>query len=276
MKITDHLLYRPDDTPIPFRMSPNHGEEYIPKLIVIHYTAGPSLVQAVDWLSNPQSKASAHVVIGRDGTIAQIVPFNRIAWHAGVSEWNGMRNLNQYAIGIELENAGRLTQHGERWRAWFGQEYTQEDVLVANHKNENTSSGWHLYTPTQIQVTMEVCLCLAQAYNITDIIGHDDISPGRKSDPGPAFPMGSFQSRLTGRLEEDINLYSAKTHLNVRMGPGAHYGTIEGSPIPPGTKVEIIQSEGSWRFVDVLDSVNGINDLQGWVHGRYLDRLENA
>ena len=86
--------------------SPNHSGEITPKFIVMHYTAGWSAEGSITWLTNKESKVSAHLVIARDGTITQLVPFNKKAWHAGPSVYDGYKNLNSHSIGIALDNAG--------------------------------------------------------------------------------------------------------------------------------------------------------------------------
>lgn len=112
MKVTSHLLYFDDGKQVPFVESPNVDSGLQPEYIVMHYTAGPTAKAAVNTLTNKSAKVSAHLVIGRDGSIFQLVPFNKVAWHAGVSSWEGRTSLNMYSIGIELDNNGRLTRKG--------------------------------------------------------------------------------------------------------------------------------------------------------------------
>ena len=103
-----------------------------------------------------------------------------------------------------------------------------------------------------------------------------DIASGRKSDPGPAFPLQSFRARLLGRQEEEEVQYETTSELNIRSGPGTQHPPIPGSPLPPATRVEILQRDGSWAQVDVLGVVSGVMDMQGWVHSRYLQRAGRA
>ncbi len=272
MKIVRHRLHDDAGTAAPWRPSPNHGGKLEPEYLVIHYTAGRSLEESVDWLTRKESRASAHVVIGRDGTIVQLVSFDRVAWHAGASSWEGRTGLNRWSLGIELDNAGRLERQGTRWRSWFGQTYAEEDVLEATHKHGSEPAGWHLYTPPQIEAAFHLSARLVERYGLRDVIGHEDISPGRKTDPGPAFPMASFRARIYGRREEAPPVYRTTTHLNIRTGPGTQHETLAVSPLPVHTPVEVLREEGSWRLVDVLVAVNDVADVQGWVHHRYLER----
>jgi N-acetylmuramoyl-L-alanine amidase len=273
MKIIDHHLCKDDETPYPSKESPNSGGKVIHEYLVIHYTASRNAQESVDWLTNPKSKASAHLVIGRDGSITQLVPFNTKAWHAGASIWEGRVGLNMYSIGIELDNAGRLTRSGNQWCAWFGDPYDESEVLEAVHKYETGHSGWHIYTPEQIDAVLKVGVLLFSHYKLRDVVGHDDISPGRKADPGPAFPMHSFRARLLGRSEEKDVQYETTTSLNIHTDAGTQYPLIPGSPLPPDTRVELLNRKGNWALVDVVGIVKGVMDMEGWVHIRYLKRV---
>ncbi len=97
-------------------------------------------------------KVSAHLLIKRDGTIIQFVDFDKRAWHAGESTFNNTPNCNDYSIGIELEGSNHIA-----------------------------------YETQQYQVLNKVLSILKSHYPVADIKGHSDISPGRKTDPGPAF-----------------------------------------------------------------------------------------
>lgn len=273
MKITNHYLYKNDGTQIDFVPSPNIGGNLEHKFLVIHFTAGRSATESVDWLASKKAKASAHVVIGRDGSVTQLVPFDRVAWHAGASSWEGLEGMNNYSLGIELDNAGRLTRHGERWRAWFGVDYDEADIIQAVHKHETAVCGWHDYTPEQIDAALQVAGLLMEKYALRDVVGHEDIAPHRKCDPGPAFPMASFRSRLMGRLEDRLPEYRTTTELNIRTGPGAQHPPLPGSPLPSGTPVQFMSASGTWWKVDVQGGAGLPVDLEGWVNSRYLERM---
>lgn len=271
VKISRHRL-RTDSSLLSFHASPNVGDRLDPSYLVIHYTAAPSAEHSVSWLCNPVAKASAHVVIGRDGSVTQLVPFDRVAWHAGVSSWDGLTGLNRHAIGIELDNAGRLTRKGGRWTAWFGATYPDDQVMEAVHKHETAPAGWHVYTPEQIEAALATATAILEKYDILDVLGHEDISPGRKTDPGPAFPMESFRARLLGRDQDEPTQLEAKTALNIREGPGTGFPKLPASPLPQRTRVVVLGEHGRWRLVEVVGKIGGDGDVQGWVHGDFLRR----
>ena len=197
MKIINHRLLKDNNLPYSFLYSPNYwAEEIEHKFLVIHFTNLPDMDTAFKYLSNPKKKISAHIIIGRDGSIIQLVPFNFKAWHAGDSNWKGFSKLNHYSIGVELDNAGKLQRKGNKWVSWLGKEYDESEVIIAKHKNETEAAGWHIYPQAQIDTAVNVCRLLVRKYNLTEILGHDDIAIGRKIDPGPAFPMENFRERV--------------------------------------------------------------------------------
>ena len=276
MKIQNHRLIADDGTPVRYVETPNKGGLMTPEYLIMHYTAGSSAEGSVSWMCNPAAKAAAHLVIGRDGSLTQLAPFNRVTWHAGKSEWEGRSGLNGFSIGIELDNAGKLERVGSRWiSAVSKRAYPDDDVLVANHKHDRPGTppiGWHEYGEEQLEVAAQVGLLLMEKYALKDVLGHEDIAPGRKSDPGPAFPMASFRARLMGRADDEVEHYVTTSALNVRAGPGTEFAALPGSPLPSGTRVALLEQQGLWWRVDVLDTVSGVMDLVGWCHSRYLVR----
>ncbi len=182
--------------------------------------------------------------------------------------------MRRYSNGIELDNAGRLKRSGGKRFAWLGKEYEDDDVLQFAHKHDTKLFGWHTYTKKQIDTALEIGSTLFEKYDLLDVVGHDEISPKRKWDPGPAFPMHSFRSRIVGREEDEAPKYEAMRTLNVREGPGYLHSRIIGVPIPKGTIMEVVDTHGNWSFVDVLDEVDGDMDIEGWVFSRYIRRIE--
>jgi N-acetylmuramoyl-L-alanine amidase len=277
MKINNHRLLDDSNQPVPYQETPNKSGVMTPEYLVMHYTAGSSAEGSVAWMCNPAARAAAHLVIGRDGRITQLAPFNRVTWHAGQSQWAGRSGLNGFSIGIELDNAGKLERTGGQWRSAISKRiYADDDVLVANHKHDHPGApprGWHEYSEMQLDAAAEVGLLLVRKYALKDVLGHEDIAPGRKSDPGPAFPMASFRARLMGRADDAVEVYRTSAALNVRAGPGTEYAALPGSPLPVDTQVAVLEQQGIWWRVDVLDTVSGVMDLVGWCHSRFLVKV---
>lgn len=251
----------------------------LPDTLVIHYTAGRSLESSVDTLRDPNVKASAHLVIGRDGKIVQLIPFNKIAWHAGASEWDGRTGLNKYSIGIEIDNAGLLTKSGEKYKTWFGTTISADDVFYGMHRNQSSPAYWHEYTEKQIQVVFDVCRVLRDKYGITTIVGHEEISPGRKVDPGPAFPLDKLRSLLLEDRSVDDGERPAvegpgasdtapgktgivtASSLNFRSAPAFNADTIS-EPLKYGTKVIVLKEQDGWYQIHIQQT--------GWVKKDYI------
>ncbi len=270
MKIVNHLLYDNNNKQVDFKPTPNKGGTYTPQYLVMHYTASTSEKGSINWFLNKEAQASAHLLIDTDGSITQFAPFNIVTWHAGISEWNGLTGLNKFSIGIELVNAGRLAKSGSTWISQLDKKTIPDsDVIIATHRNETTSNGWQVYSDTQLQVAAEIAALLVKTYSLKDVIGHDEIAPHRKSDPGPAFPMASFRSRAMGRKAATAPPFVTTTSVNIRSGAGTQFVTVS-DPLPKNTTVEILKREGNWSLVDVTEHINGLNDIEGWVFSKYL------
>jgi len=139
------------------------------KLIIIHYTGMQSQRESIMRLCNPKSMVSSHFVISQSGKIYRLVPDNQIAWHAGKSCWGKYKNLNKNSIGIELVNKGH-------------------EFSYTNFKKKQLSS------------LIKICKILIKKYKIKkrNIIGHSDIAPLRKIDPGEKFPWKGLADKKIG------------------------------------------------------------------------------
>ena len=142
-------------------------------------------------------------MVARDGAVSQLVPFDTVAWHAGVSEWKGRTALNRFSLGIEIDNAGRLETQDGRYLARFGEIYPEAETVRGVHRNETDAAYWHAYPSRQIEVVEMLCRLLIAEYGIVEIVGHEEIAPDRKIDPGPAFPLDEMRRRLLGGTGPD-------------------------------------------------------------------------
>lgn len=191
MNLRQHQL---EGTNVTHLRCPKNKEQLkVADMIILHYTGAGNAMSAAQHLAARDTDVSAHLVIGRDGRIIQLLPFCIRAWHAGISNYKGRTNLNNYSIGIELDNAGKLHRRGDRFYSWFNKEYPESEIFV--DESGQFPSYWHKYTDEQLQTLIEVCNLIITFYPIRYVLRHSDIT-NRKLDPGPAFPYQDFLSTL--------------------------------------------------------------------------------
>jgi N-acetylmuramoyl-L-alanine amidase len=270
MKIANHRLQG-----VRFDKSNHTGGEIVPKFIVMHYTAGGSMDSSLRGIDS--RGLSAHLFVDRDGGIAQTVPFNVKAFHAGPSEWRGFVGLNGHAIGIENCNFGFFDKRtASGWiREGLSRTFAEHEVIVARHKNGGPSIAWEIFPEAQLRALDAIVVALREKYpSIQEVVGHDDISPGRKVDPGPAFPMARFQhlggAAGSGTLAaDDLGRFavSVRSTLNLRGGPGTDFEVI--AALKDGTELRGLFDRGDWIAVDLQG--DGVKD--GFVHKDFLRRL---
>ncbi len=261
---------------VTFDPSPHVGGPITPRFIVMHYTAGGTAVGSIAAIKD--RGLSAHLFVERDGTTIQTVDFNVAAFHAGPSSWRGFNGLNGHAIGIEIANLGFLDRRvGDGWtRDGLGRVLKGEQVVVARHRNGGPEMGWEAFPEAQLKAVEAITVALRAAYpTIQEVVGHDDIAPQRKVDPGPAFPMRRFQllgggAAGSGSLaDNDFGRFEvvSRDELNLRGGPGPAFAVV--AKLAPGTTLRVLREEGEWRLVDLQG--DGLQD--GFVHGAFLRRL---
>jgi N-acetylmuramoyl-L-alanine amidase len=280
MKISGHRLQNDDGVAFPFVQSPNGGGPLEPRWLVMHYTADGGGT-AVDWFKNPASKASAHLVISRTGKITQMMPFDRVANHAGKSEWKGVSGLNRHAIGIEMVNFGEVFRHPARgwmryWKIngvfrWLDPVIPESELMLDGETSpdrQRRPRAWQRYTDAQVAAACEAARTIVAEYELEDVLGHEEISPGRKVDPGPAFGIAKFRDRVMRR--EPAPRFIITTTLNIHAGPALTHPTVAGSPLPLNTEVEVLEDQGGWKRV----AVRGPNGAIGWVPTIFLKAAE--
>ena len=164
--------------------------------IITHYTASTTAQSAHNEYMDPSVQLSWHLTIDRDGTVYQLLPFDKIGWHAGESQWgtglNQIVGMNKCSIGIEHSNAGPLTQKGANYVTWSGQVIPTMDVFI-----DKDGNPWQAFSPKQLAASKALILELAQIFTVKDILSHEMIAPGRKRDTGPAYQANLDDIRNT-------------------------------------------------------------------------------
>jgi len=263
---------------------PEFKKDNYPDSVIIHYTAMHDAKAAVNSLSKYKqggSNASAHLVIGKKGEIWQLAPFNYKTWHAGTSYYNGRKSYNNFSIGIEIDNLGWLNEYED------GKYYSRPELLKLNkpikrtskevvklkHNNPNVRKVyWDKYTPEQIETVKDICDLLTKHYSITEILGHEEIAPGRKLDPGPDFPLDWLRNQVLHSDREDaaeeepeiFKPYNAKvsaSKLNIRIAPGTNEQKAA-KPLLQGKQVTVVEKAGEWSKVKT--------EIEGWVYSKYI------
>lgn len=215
--------------------SPNYNKRPADTTIdtlVIHYTGMKSSEDAIKHLCNSKAKVSCHYVIDEDGEIFQLVEERYRAWHAGVSYWRGRDNINNFSIGIELINPGH-------------------------------EFGYRHFPEKQIKSLIELCkLILKRNIHIEprNIVGHSDIAPLRKEDPGELFNWKILAKNGIG-LWPDANIFPKKNEILVIQEKLSSYGykvNLDGNYTEETKKVIIAFQR---HFVqDKLDGIWGVEE----------------
>ena len=140
--------------------SPNWDERTLPvSMLVLHYTGMEDAAYALDRLTDPEAKVSAHYLIDEEGEIVSLVPENKRAWHAGLSRWGEISDVNSASIGIEIVNPGH------EW-------------------------GYRDFPEAQLEALIPLIADIVERHGIApkNVVGHSDVAPARKQDPGELFP----------------------------------------------------------------------------------------
>ena len=173
------------------RRSPNHNErpaDAAIDILLLHYTGMPTGAGALDRLCDPAAKVSAHYLIDEDGAAYALVDEDRRAWHAGVSYWRGERDINGRSVGIELVNPGH-------------------------------EFGYRPFPEPQMRTLIGLCqdILARHAIPAARVLGHSDVAPGRKEDPGELFDWPRLAAEGIGLWPSEGMSVSARRTL----APGA-------------------------------------------------------
>jgi N-acetylmuramoyl-L-alanine amidase len=139
--------------------SPNHDERMLPvSMVVLHYTGMQSATAALQRLTDPEAKVSAHYMIAEDGTVLRLVDENHRAWHAGKAFWRGVNDVNSASVGIEIVNPGH-------------------------------EFGYRPFPEPQMDALLPLLADIVKRHGVKpgNVVGHSDVAPARKEDPGELF-----------------------------------------------------------------------------------------
>ncbi len=206
--------------------SPNFNDRALPiTMIVIHYTEMKPVETALARLTDPGAGVSAHYLISEEGVVTQLVSEEKRAWHAGISFWRGIKDVNSASIGIELDHPGH-------------------------------AGGYREFTDAQFEALVPLVARIVKDHDIprANVVGHSDVAPMRKIDPGELFPWD--------RLAE-YGLCLPRPEKLVRVDPFDNEGALIlalerfGYDITEGRKA-IEAFERRWR----PDKIEGTPDAQ--------------
>ena len=157
------------------------------KFVIIHYTGMQSEIESLKRLKSPKYEVSCHYLISRSGRVTRLVKDKNIAWHAGKSKWKNLTNLNNSSIGIELVNKGH-------------------------------QYGYQNFSSKQIKNLIQLCKYLKMRYSIKkeNFLGHSDIAPLRKLDPGEKFPWKKLNDHNLGKWYKEDKSFEKISKTKIR------------------------------------------------------------
>jgi N-acetylmuramoyl-L-alanine amidase len=272
---------------VPFLPARLTGAAIRPSVVVLHDTAGRlDKGNSARYLAETP-KASVHFVVERDGSITQLVETNRLAGHAGQSTFQGRSRVNDFSVGIEIVNPGKMTRlSGGSAITWYGQEFGYGAHKLAEITTPQHGAGvWMPYEEAQIDAVYDLLMALFDGIDtLRDITTHWYISPGRKIDTNPLFPLESLRARVLGRDDPAVEAAEAQSKpvaretylrinapssgLNMRRGPSFDPNVIV--TIPDRAEVPVLRTGmfGGTRWHLVR-----FDGREGWIVDRYTQTV---
>lgn len=179
------------------------------QFIVMHITTGPHLQATINTFQNKDEGVSAHFVVARDGRVIQMVPLDHAAYHAGSGLWEGKGLFNRCSIGIEVDNAGKLSEGGGRVYARRGDLTIPEGHYERiRHWRDYHVKPWESFPEIQKKAAFNIVKALERYFKpIQEILEHERISLLTRTDPGPLFPMEELRQEVLGRIEPVFERY---------------------------------------------------------------------
>ena len=232
--MADELIHRT-------RLSPNYNDRKLPiTMVVLHYTEMKPVEFAFDRLCDPEAGVSAHYLITEEGEATLLVPEEKRAWHAGVSSWRGITDVNSASIGIELDHPGHAL-------------------------------GYRPFADAQIEALVPLLHRIMQTHDIAraNVVAHSDVAPARKTDPGELFPW----DRLA---DYGLCLPTPKIELgDVFNNDGAFYLALEryGYDITEGRDA-VTAFQRRWRPRKINGEIDG--EIRAILFQLLLDRDQGS
>ena len=223
--------------------SPNFDERTLPiSLLILHYTGMETGEAALERMTDADAKVSAHYMVEEDGRIFQLVDEERRAWHAGLSEWQGETNINSCSIGIEIVNGG--------------------------HDHPNDDGSLPEFPDVQINAVIALSKDIMKRHGDLTVLGHSDIAPARKIDPGENFPWKGLAAAGLGfwpdvQIDDHRILFESGMRdrgVAILQSGLAHIGY--------GARVTGVMDEDTGLIVEALqrryrpDQIDGVVDIQ--------------
>jgi len=223
--------------------SPNFDDRTLPIAnLILHYTGMKTGAEALERMCDPAAKVSAHYMIEDDGHIFQLVEEDKRAWHAGVSEWQGETNINSNSIGIEIVNGGH--------------DWPLDDGSLPP------------FPDVQINAVIALSKAIFKRHGELTLLGHSDIAPARKIDPGENFPWQGLAAAGLGywpvtQSEDRRLLFSRDTRdrgVAIVQSGLAHIGY--------GARVTGVMDEATSKIIEALqrryrpEQIDGAVDIQ--------------
>jgi len=223
--------------------SPNFDERTLPiSLLILHYTGMVTGEAALERMCEPDAEVSAHYMVEEDGRIFQLVEEDKRAWHAGVSEWQGETNINSNSMGIEIVNGG--------------------------HDHPNEDGSLPDFPDVQINAVIALSKDIMKRHGELTVLGHSDIAPARKIDPGENFPWQGLAAAGLGywpyiQTDDRRILFERGTRdrgVAIVQSGLAHIGY--------GARVTGVMDEDTKLIIQALqrryrpDQIDGVVDIQ--------------
>ena len=174
--------------------------------LIVHFNAGRN--SATGTIDYGRTQGYNYLGMDREGQIYQPNPLNEWGYHAGTSSMklNGktVSSVSQYLIGIEICSAGRVEklskpEGDKKFKSWFGEKYTEEEIRYSGKKDNIQAGYYHKYTQKQEDALIAFCLWLKRnnpdVFSFDNVLGHDEVAPTRKNDPGAALSMSMPELR---------------------------------------------------------------------------------